>query len=197
MKIKTLVLGPMDNAVYIVEKNGSAILIDPSWDMAEVENNLSGLKLEALFFTHGHFDHMTDVEPFLRAHKIKAFIEEGDVKMSKLPSDVLAPFQGSQNMKLGPFDIEIIHTPGHSAGSVCIKIGNDLFTGDTLFPGACGRVDLPGANPRQMRESLYKLSLLPPETKVYAGHGDEASTIGRERECNHYMQSSVRDMGKK
>jgi len=201
MKIETLVLGPMGNCTYLISQNGSAILVDPSWDMAEIERALGGEKLAAVFFTHGHFDHLKDVEPFLRARKIKAYIEENDVAMSGLPPGVLQPFSGDKQLKINGLDIEILHTPGHSAGGVCIKIGGDLFTGDTLFPGACGRVDLPASNPRQMRASLYRLSQLPGGTQIHAGHGygeggASTSTIEQERKSNVYMQNAIRDYSK-
>ncbi|MCL2888031.1 MAG: MBL fold metallo-hydrolase [Elusimicrobia bacterium] len=201
MKIEILVLGPMGNCTYLVSQNGVALLVDPSWDMEEIERALHGQRLAAVFFTHGHFDHVKDVEPMLRKHNIKAYIEEADAQMSGLPSDVLQTFTGDKKLKTGGFDIEILHTPGHSAGGVCIKIGDNLFTGDTLFPGACGRVDLPTSNPRQMRASLYRLSQLPGETKIYAGHGygpknSSVSTIEYERAHNRYMQNAIRDYSK-
>ncbi|WP_424245993.1 glyoxylase-like metal-dependent hydrolase (beta-lactamase superfamily II) [Elusimicrobium posterum] len=201
MKVETLVLGPMGNCTYIISDNGNAVVIDPSWDMPVINEHLKDLKLSAVFFTHGHFDHVKDVEPFLKAHNIKAFIEVNDLPVSRLSTDIVQTFEGEQKMNIDGFDIEILHTPGHSEGSVCIKIGNNLFTGDTLFPGACGRVDLPNSNARKMRQSLYRLSQLPLEIKIYAGHGygpndSSTSTIGRERETNIYMLNSIRDLGR-
>jgi glyoxylase-like metal-dependent hydrolase (beta-lactamase superfamily II) len=201
MKIQTLVLGPMGNCTYIISQNGNAVLIDPSWDMEEIELRLTGLKLSAVFFTHGHFDHVKDVEPFLKRRGIKAYIEENDVSLSGLAPKVLQAFKSSKKIAVDGFDVEIIHTPGHSAGSACVKIGDKLFTGDTLFPGACGRVDLPGSNPREMRQSLYLLSQLPPEIKIYAGHGygadgGSSSTIGSEREHNRFMEKAIKDLSK-
>jgi glyoxylase-like metal-dependent hydrolase (beta-lactamase superfamily II) len=201
MKIETLVLGPMGNCTYLISQNNFALLVDPSWDMEEIERALRGQNLSAVFFTHGHFDHLKDVEPFLRRHNIKAYIEENDAQMSALPPDALQTFTGDKKLKIHGFDIEILHTPGHSAGGVCIKIGGNLFTGDTLFPGACGRVDLPTSNPRAMRASLYRLSQLPGETKIYAGHGyglknSSVSTIEYERARNIYVQRAVNDYSK-
>ncbi|ACC97929.1 Beta-lactamase family protein [Elusimicrobium minutum Pei191] len=201
MEVKTLVLGPMGNCTYIVRQKSEAVVIDPSWDMNEIEKNLNGLKVAAVFFTHGHFDHVKDVEPFLRKLSVKAFIEENDVVLSGLPRDILQPFEGDSKIKAGGFDMEILHTPGHSEGSVCIKIGNNLFTGDTLFPGACGRVDLPHSNPRKMRHSLYRLSSLQEDTNVYSGHGygdngEADTTIGKEKESNIYMRNAVKDYKK-
>ena len=109
---------------------------------------------------------------------------------------MLAPYEGAQNLQIGPFEVEIIPTPGHTAGGVCIKIGNAVFTGDTLFPGACGRVDLPSSNPREMRKSLLKLSQLPEDTQIFAGHsygGKCSSTIGYERLKNPFMRNAIRD----
>ena len=109
---------------------------------------------------------------------------------------MLNAYSGEQTFDVGPFRVEIIPTPGHTAGGVCIKIGNALFTGDTLFPGACGRVDLPSSDPREMRRSLVKLSKLPEDTQIFAGHsygGKCSSTIGYERVKNPFMRNAIRD----
>jgi len=199
MKIDTITVGPMGNCAYVISQNGFAILVDPAWDFDEIERALRGQNLAAVFFTHGHFDHVKDAELFLRAHKMKAYIEESDAALSGLPDDVIQTFSGDKKLKIENFDIEILHTPGHTAGCVCVKTGENIFTGDTLFPGACGRVDFPGSNPRQMRESLYRLSQLPGKTKIYAGHaygGGSTSTIEYERARNRFMQNAIRDYAK-
>lgn len=92
--------------------------------------------------------------------------------------------------------MHIIPTPGHTAGGVCIQIGHAVFTGDTLFPGACGRVDLPSSNPRDMRKSLLTLSKLPDDTQIFAGHsygGKASSFISYERLHNPFMRNAIKD----
>ena len=198
MHIDVLELGPMANCTYLVSEGKNALLIDPAWDMSTIEKALQekNLTLLAVLFTHGHFDHVKDCEPFLRAHQLRAYIEQNDILLSGLPEDVLQPYKGGQNLKLGPFDVHIIPTPGHTAGGVCIQIGDAVFTGDTLFPGACGRVDLPSSDPRAMRKSLLLLSKLPNDTQIFAGHsygGRCSSYISEEKQHNPFMRSAIKD----
>ena len=152
--------------------------------------------MRAVFFTHGHFDHVKFSQDLLRKHHLQAFLEENDLVLSGLEPQFVHSYQGEQHLQIGPFNVHIIPTPGHTAGGVCLHIGNALFTGDTLFPGACGRVDLPSSNPRQMRQSLVKLSKLPEDTQIFAGHaygGKCSSTIGYERLKNPFMRNAIRD----
>lgn len=198
MHIDVLELGPMSNCTYLISQGADALLIDPAWDMQTIETSLQekNLTLRAVFFTHGHFDHVKDCEPLLRAHQLRAYLEQNDILLSGLPNEVLQPYSGEQHLKIGPFVVHIIPTPGHTAGGVCIHIADALFTGDTLFPGACGRVDLPSSDPRTMRKSLLLLSKLPPDTRIFAGHsyaGGCSSYIGRERQNNPFMRSAMKD----
>ena len=198
MKIHTLVLGDMMNCCYIVENNGQAIIIDPSWQMQVIYDFLESknLKPAAALFTHGHYDHLHDAADLLKKYNIKGYIEEGDVRMSALPKELLHIFKGDYKANLAGLDVEFLHTPGHSKGSVCVKIGNDLFTGDVLFPGACGRVDLPGSDARAMQKSLQRIARMPPATKVYSGHaynGNE-TTVGQETKTNPFVKLALTDL---
>lgn len=198
MNIDVLELGPMENCTYLVSEGKNALLIDPAWDMNFIEHTLKqkGLELLAVFFTHGHFDHVKEAETLLKTHGLKAYLEQHDVMLSGLPAEVLQPYSGEQNLKIGPFNIHIIPTPGHTAGGVCLQIGDALFTGDTLFPGACGRVDLPSSDAREMRKSLLKLSKLPDDTRIFAGHsygGKCSSYISAERLNNPFMRNAIKD----
>lgn len=198
MNIDVLELGPMANCTYLVSQGADALLIDPAWDMNFIEHTLSqkGLNLKAVFFTHGHFDHVKDAAPLLEKHQLKAYLQRQDASLSELPKHLLHTYEGAQHFQVGEMDVEVIPTPGHTAGGVCLKIGNALFTGDTLFPGACGRVDLPSSDPRQMRKSLLTLSRLPEDTQIYAGHsygGKCSSFIGYERVNNPFMRNAIKD----
>ncbi|WP_428898155.1 Glyoxylase [Parelusimicrobium proximum] len=196
IKVKTLEVGPMMNCCYLVTNGSGAILIDPGWDMEKIEDEIKDLHLKAVFFTHGHFDHLQHAEAIMKNHNLKAYIDERDKDLAALPAKAMQPYAAPADFNIAGMDIHVIHTPGHTQGGVCIKIEDNLFTGDTLFPGMCGRVDLLQSDPRKMRQSLYTLSTLPPETKVYAGHsydGKSTSTIGEERVNNHFMAKAITD----
>lgn len=198
MDIEVINLGPMGNCTYLLTEGKEALLIDPAWDMNFLEHTLKqkGLTLRAVFFTHGHFDHVKFSQELLQKHGLKAYLEQNDMLLSGLDPQFLHTYTGAQTVKEGPFTVEIIPTPGHTAGGVCLHIGHAVFTGDTLFPGACGRVDLPSSDPREMRKSLVKLAKLPEDTQVFAGHaygGKCSSTIGYERIKNPFMRNAIRD----
>lgn len=195
MNVEALTLGPMENCTYLVTEGDNAILIDPAWDMNFIEHKLQNFQLAGVFFTHGHFDHVKDSASLLRKYG-PAYIEENDAVLSGLPAELLYTYKGGQTIQAGPFSVQIIHTPGHTEGGVCLQIGNALFTGDTLFPGACGRVDLPTSDPRKMRASLLKLAKLPEDLQIYSGHnygGKCSSTIGYERINNPFMRNALKD----
>lgn len=198
MNIDTINLGPMDNCTYLVSEGKDALLIDPAWDMNFIQHRLdsANLRLLAVLFTHGHFDHVKFAQELLKAHHLKAYIEENDANLTGISPEYLHTYSGEQNLQIGPFAVHIIPTPGHTAGGVCIQIGHAVFTGDTLFPGACGRVDLPSSNPRDMRKSLLTLSKLPDDTQIFAGHsygGKTSSFISYERLHNPFMRNAIKD----
>ena len=198
MQVDVINLGPMENCTYLVSQDGQALLIDPAWDMNFLLHTLQtkNVKLLAVFFTHGHFDHVKFAQSLLEQTGVKGYLEKQDELLAGIEPQFLHLYSGAQTFHVGPFDVKIIPTPGHTAGGVCIQIGPYLFTGDTLFPGACGRVDLPSSNPREMRQSLVKLAQLPEDTQIFAGHsynGKCSSTIGYERVNNPFMRNALRD----
>lgn len=116
--------------------------------------------------------------------------------LTSVPKERLAIHNEGDDIELGNLRIQVLHTPGHSPGHLCLLAGNHLITGDVLFVGACGRTDLPGAEPAKMYESLKKLSELPEQTIVYPGHHYGAamtSTIGDEKRTNPYLRLSKSD----
>ncbi len=197
INIDVLNLGPMDNCSYLITRGQDALLIDPAWDPNFIVHTVESrqLNLCGVLFTHGHFDHVKLSQVLLEHFHLKAYLEEKDVNLSGLPADVLHTYRGDQNFKIGPFDVRILATPGHTAGGVCILIEDALFTGDTLFPGACGRVDLPSSNPRDMLASLRRIAGLPEDTRIFAGHsygGRCSSTVADEKLHNPFMRNALR-----
>ncbi|MBP7796582.1 MAG: MBL fold metallo-hydrolase [Elusimicrobiales bacterium] len=194
IKIKQIKVGKMDNLMYIVSGAVSFIVIDPSWGFDEIENYISetGKTLKAVLLTHGHFDHTMDIRKIRDAHKdVDFYISERDLVFIDYKFDFKF-LSDDQILKIDDIEVKTIHTPGHSAGGYCFLIGKYLFTGDTLFQGLCGRVDLPYSDPEEMRKSLLKLSELDDSTVVFPGHSYNSlkTTIGAEKKDNIYMRSA-------
>lgn len=175
-----------------------AAVIDPG-DKGELllshAQNL-GLKVRYLLLTHGHYDHVGALGALRAAYpEAQVYIHAGDVS-DKLYQWGLMGFEGLRYYTEGdslPFcggEIKVYHTPGHSPGSVCLHVGENLFTGDTLFAGTCGRTDFPGGDHDEILRSLARLSLLDEHTKVWPGH-EEGTNILREKTRNPFMREAL------
>lgn len=188
MKFKPFLSSKMENLSYLLyDDYGSAAVIDPSWESIEIlkEAEKLGLNIKAVLLTHGHYDHTEGLDIFER-QEIKTYIGREDIFL--LGKELKKPvyLKDSEKLKIINEEIICLHTPGHSPGSYCFLCNGELFTGDTLFPGCCGRVDLPGSDPAAMRNSLLKISALDPSTRIHSGHsynGGE-STIEKEIKTN-------------
>ena len=154
----------------------------------------NALQVEAIFLTHSHWDHIADVAVLKKELDLKLYVHPFDAaNMCHPGSDglpLMFPIEGNepdgffeegQKLQVGNLEIEVIHTPGHTPGGVCFYIPREkvLISGDTLFSGSIGNLSFPTADPEAMWASLKKLAKLPPDTRVYAGHGP-ATTIGAE-----------------
>lgn len=200
MKVIRSILGELDTNCYILydEDSGEAAVIDPADDAEGIRDTLEqlGASPRYILLTHGHRDH-TLAAPALHALYPEAAVyihaaDKGQVGIFRYPMDELIGadlkfYAEGDALPLGAEKIEVIETPGHTGGSVCLKCGTALFTGDTLFAGSMGRLDLPGAQPEKMMGSLGKLKRLPGDYEVYPGHMD-TSTLERERSNNLYLR---------
>jgi len=212
MQFDSLVLGAYENNCYIVRKDNSSdcLIIDTGLDAAPLLEELADRKLNplALVLTHGHGDHIAGVEALRNTYKqIKVYIHKADAEMltsaaknfsalvgekiESRPADVLLENEGLTNF--AGFKFNVIHTPGHTAGGICLYSPEDgiIFTGDTLFAGSVGRTDFAGADARKCMRQLIeniksKLLTLPDQTKVFPGHGP-ATTIELEKKHNPYL----------
>ena len=134
-----------------------------------------------ILLTHGHFDHVHGLEEIKKRTGAEVWVNEKDVGLQyggEIAADEF--FKDEQVIMFNDEEIKVIFTPGHTPGSVCFLLGKHLFSGDTLFKQGVGRTDLPGGNIRELEKSLQRVLALPPETKVYPGHGEE-TTIGNEQ----------------
>lgn len=188
MIVKQLAIGAMDNFTYIVgcETTGKALVIDPGGDAEHIvaEAREAGLTIEMIVNTHTHGDH-TAGNARLKAltgapvavHEAEAAgYPEADVRLGE-----------EKQITLGKITFEVIHTPGHTPGGICLYAKGNLFTGDTLFVGDSGRTDLPGGQRSTLGASIRRLMKLPDDTVVWPGHDygpTPSSTIGWEKRHN-------------
>ena len=180
-----------------------AVLIDPPSSTAKVEAIVeqNGLTICRILLTHGHFDHIFGADAFRDKYGVPLAIHEADAEMLTDPMKNASALFFRENhvyrsaetllrdgdeIPLGDSVIRVMHTPGHTPGSVCYAIGKDYLTGDTLFRRSIGRTDLPGGDWTTMRETLNRLSELPDNVRIYPGHGD-VSDVAYEKTYNPYL----------
>ncbi len=193
-EIDALELGPMENFIYLVsdKQTGRAAFVDPAWEVDEIFKlaERKGLVITDIIFTHCHKDHINGVEKVLEKTDAQIHISQAEYEYWQLDFDNPHLLHDGDVIKLGNTDIEVLFTPGHSAGSVCFKIGNDLITGDTLFVYGCGHCKLPGSNPEVLFQSLQRLKKLPDDIVIHPGHNyalKETSTMKEQREGNPFL----------
>ncbi|MEF9991011.1 MAG: MBL fold metallo-hydrolase [Romboutsia sp.] len=189
---------------YIIgdEKTKKCAVIDPGADCDEVvkELNKKSLEIEYIILTHGHGDHIAQVNKLREktSAKVIAHIDEAELLNDKkknlsysmrcgaqeLEADIYV--KDKEKLNLGELKISFIHTPGHTKGGMCVRVGEHMFTGDTLFAGSMGRTDFYGGDAKQIDKSLKKLAKFEDNIKVYPGHGP-STTLGVEKRTNPYM----------
>lgn len=209
VKIIQLPVGPLEVFCYIVydplTKEG--IVIDPAGDPEEIIKVLkeNGVSVKYIINTHAHADHTAENLRIREVTGAPVVMHRLDDEFARTPEsiewnrklgfDTPPPadicVEDGDELSIGNFKVRFIHTPGHTPGSCCILVDNNLFTGDTLFVGAVGRTDLPGSSFQALLDSLKKLlALLPPKTVIWPGHDygeTPTSTLERERETNPYI----------
>ena len=190
MILEQLHSGFMGNFAYLIgdEETGKAAIVDPASGSRKVLElaKKRGLSIELVLVTHDHSDHIGELE-FFRKKAGARVVAHGS---SRVRADILAA--DGESVSLGNFKVQIIHTPGHSPDSVCYLVDGNLFTGDTLFVGECGRTDLAGGDSRALYHSLFrKLMSLPGSTKVWPGHDygkQPSSTMKNEKETSYILE---------
>ncbi|MBE0656054.1 MAG: MBL fold metallo-hydrolase [Bryobacteraceae bacterium] len=197
-------------SVFADESTLEAIVIDPGDgldDMARLQSVLArhNLKVSAIVITHAHIDHIGAAAKLKALTGAPVYMNPADEELyanldwqanwlgMKTPetTEIDAPARDGDTLKIGATDLHLIHTPGHTQGSLCVyaQSENILAAGDTLFRDSIGRTDLPGGDPRQILRSIHsRLLTLPGETEVICGHGP-STTIARERERNPFLQA--------
>ena len=197
MIVHKMPLGAYQTNTYIVrdrEDSRLCVVIDPGYEANTILDYLdeNQLTAKAILLTHGHFDHVGAVKELAAETGCDVYIHAAE---SQLPPMMTAGAlyythtygEGDKISPIEGMEIAVLHTPGHTPGSVCLLYGQHLFSGDTLFQGSCGRVDFPGGSPREMMESLNRLASLQLNYRVHPGHG-ESTTLDTEKRTNPYMR---------
>ncbi len=201
LSLKAFCLGDLFNNCYLIFNNKSkkAFIVDSPAPTDEVINFIQSqdLKVEFIALTHAHFDHISGLNSF----SLPFYVHQQDCQLLKNPQANGSAFfdsfvvvekeprlyKGNEPLCFDNRSIEVIHTPGHTPGSVSLKLDNWLFSGDTLFLDSVGRTDIPLASPEAIIKSIKeKLLVLPLDTLVYPGHG-APTTIAREAKLNPFL----------
>jgi glyoxylase-like metal-dependent hydrolase (beta-lactamase superfamily II) len=205
----------MANLVYVIgdDEQRECMVVDPAWDIPGIVEftKREDMRLTGALVTHYHPDHVggdifghsiAGLAELLALRPVKVHVNEaesaGVKQVTGLSDTDLERHVGGDEIPIGNVRVKFLHTPGHTPGSQCFLAESTLVSGDTLFIGGCGRVDLPGGNPEQMYHSLTQvLARLPDDTLLYPGHNYAAkptSTIGDQKRQNHYLRiSSLED----
>ncbi len=190
MKVHQIQVGNMQNFTYVVEDDDTneGIVIDPSWDLDQVQQVITrnDLKIKYIVNTHHHFDHTLGNEALVKSIGAKIIQHEA----SELQNDITV--KDGDVINFGNSELRVLHTPGHSKDSICLIGDGKIFSGDTLFVGNCGRIDLPGGSAKELYHSLLDvLYSLDEDLTLYSGHNygpSVTSTIGKEKTTNLVMQ---------
>ena len=202
MQVKVLQVGPIGTNCYLLEdeKAHVAAVIDPGDEAGRILQVIKddGVDVKYILLTHGHYDHTTAVPELHQAlPQAEIYIHKADAngagsRLFPLAGQIpdLKFYDEGDALTLGELTIQVLHTPGHSKGSVTLKVGDVLFCGDTLFAGSCGRTDLAGGSYDEIMASLKKLGELPGDYHVCPGH-DVTSTLERERRSNPVLREAM------
>lgn len=208
LNVIRFVIGEIETNTYVLESDGVFAVLDPAFENAELLDFLKSKNVKYVLLTHGHFDHISGVNSVARATGAKVCVHSLDGEMlldgnksyynshfssvqEPIKADII--LNAGDELNLGEAKVRVMHTPGHTMGSVCYIFEKEkiIFSGDTLFRLSAGRTDLAGINPvlagRNELESLKKLAALDGDYTVYPGHGEE-TTLQFERENNRYMR---------
>lgn len=201
MKIERIPMRNFGANCYLLEEDGIAAVIDPGEVNDDLLSRIKGLELRYILLTHGHFDHILGVAELKKETGAKVCIHPDDAPMlqdenlslsARNVPGLQVPVTADVFLYDGeildfPMPIEVLHTPGHTKGSVCFKIDHILFTGDTLFCRTVGRTDFPGGSMEELIRSVDRLQALPGDYTLYPGH-NRATTMEAERKHNRYIR---------
>lgn len=196
LKVDTLTLGLYCTNCYIVSQEGSSrcCIIDPGYEPETILDYLEKNQLtpEAILLTHGHFDHVGAVRTLAAEYQqAPVYLCNEDLlmppQMTSGPLYYTNTYKDGSKLNLADISWQVLHTPGHTPGSVCLIAEDCMFSGDTLFQGSCGRTDLPCGDSSQLASSLHRLSRIQKDYRVFPGHGD-STTLAEEKQYNPFLR---------
>jgi len=182
------------NFSYLLVDKQDCCLLDSSLPAKEILDyiNKNNLNLRFIILLHSHFDHIVDIDEYRKAGIPLYAHESTNIEADRLLKD-------KETISVGSIKIKVLHTPGHRFDCICLQVKKCLFTSDTLFIGSCGRIDLPGSNPEEMWQTLYKLYHLPDDLVIYPGHDygeTETDTLKNQKKQNKYLKRSLKEVKK-
>ena len=188
--IHSMELGPMENFVYLIHDHASntAAIVDPAWEVDKLLHfaDEKNIKITDILLTHSHHDHINGLQQTMEHCDARIHLLKPEAKFWGAAIDKPVLHHGGDQINIGESTINILHTPGHTPGSACYHVGNDLIAGDTLFVFGCGRCDLAGGDPEEMFQTLKKMkSELAGSTLVHPGHNyaPQSPTSSMENQC--------------
>lgn len=201
MKISAFQTPMMGTNCYMVldETSGQGAVVDPGGAGDRIIAAIEKMDMTpaAIFLTHGHYDHTGAVQELKEKFPgVPVYLHPADAaqigKVDSLMPDIgdTVPYDEGDEIAVGAMTFRVLHTPGHTGGSVTLDCGGALFTGDTMFAGNCGRTDLPGGSPDEMADSLKRLAQLEGDRQVLPGH-EGFSTLERERTGNYWVRYAL------
>ncbi|MDP6127574.1 MAG: MBL fold metallo-hydrolase [Dehalococcoidales bacterium] len=181
LQIERLELGPFGTNAYIVvcAKTGDSILIDTPAEAGTILERLEGTNPKYILLTHNHMDHLGALSELHASLKVPLAVQESDTGNLSVTPEML--LKDGDVLSVGELRIEVIHTPGHTPGGLCFKVGGYLLSGDTIFSGGPGKTGSPAALKQIIEAITEKIFTLPDDTEIYPGHGD-STVLGKEKE---------------
>jgi len=192
IQIERLELGPWGNNAYIIvcQQTGDSVLIDAPADASTIVERLQGTNLKYILLTHSHMDHIGALSELKSVLKVPLAAHAADSTRLPSPSEIL--LNDNDTVAFGKVKLEVLHTPGHTPGSLCFKIDKYLISGDTIFLGGPGKTGSP-ANFKQIIKSITeKIFVLPDDTEIYPGHG-ESAVLKKEKDAFAIFSSRPHD----
>jgi glyoxylase-like metal-dependent hydrolase (beta-lactamase superfamily II) len=206
--LKQREVGPMENFQYLIGDDGAkkCWMVDPAWEAESLYDEAvkDGYSVEGLLITHAHFDHTNAVAKILAKKDVPVYLQKRELEFldkhvapelfPDIPRSTLKAVDPGDKITLGGVTLTFVHTPGHTPGSQCFAVGDRLVSGDTLFLGTCGRVDLPGGNPYELFETLNgAIAKFSPDTVLLPGHNYSShgatAPLGEVRKNNRFFHA--------